>query len=119
MVCFMFRFNSFSPGQKAIHVGITRGFMKAPGFRPSLGSWYSRYYSAACWYLKLCVGRRYAVGRSIYLKPKEYRNTSIHKSQIGNNKILIFLHLPSREARLVMTLAALTFIQVSSTVASS
>ena len=31
----MCRFNSFSPGQKAIHVGITRGFMKAPGFRPS------------------------------------------------------------------------------------
>ena len=34
-MCFMCRFNSFSPGQKAIHVGITRGFMKAPGFRPS------------------------------------------------------------------------------------
>ena len=32
----MYRFNSFSPGQKAIHVGITRGFMKAPGFHPSL-----------------------------------------------------------------------------------
>ena len=31
----MCRFNSFSPGQKAIHVGITRGFMKTPGFRPS------------------------------------------------------------------------------------
>jgi hypothetical protein len=35
-VCFMCKFNSFSPGQKAIHVGITRGFMKTPGFRPSL-----------------------------------------------------------------------------------
>ncbi len=35
-MCFMCRFNSFSPGQKAIHVGITRGFMKTPGFRPSL-----------------------------------------------------------------------------------
>ena len=33
--CVLYRFNSFSPGQKAIHVGITRGFMKAPGFRPS------------------------------------------------------------------------------------
>ena len=32
----MCRFNSFSPGQKAIHVGITRGFMKTPGFCPSL-----------------------------------------------------------------------------------
>jgi hypothetical protein len=31
----MCRFNSFSPGQKAIHVGIYRGFMKTPGFRPS------------------------------------------------------------------------------------
>ena len=31
----MCKFNSFSPGQKAIHVGITRGFMKTPGFRPS------------------------------------------------------------------------------------
>jgi hypothetical protein len=32
----MCRFNSFSPGQKAIHVGITWGFMKTPGFRPPL-----------------------------------------------------------------------------------
>jgi len=32
----MWRFNSFSSGQKAIHVGITLGFNKAPGFRPSL-----------------------------------------------------------------------------------
>ena len=35
VVCFMCRFNSFSPGQKAIHVGITLVFMKTPGFRPS------------------------------------------------------------------------------------
>jgi hypothetical protein len=27
---------SLHPDQKAIHVGITRGFMKTPGFRPSL-----------------------------------------------------------------------------------
>jgi hypothetical protein len=33
MVCFMYRFNSFSPGQKAIHVGITRGF-ESPRFLP-------------------------------------------------------------------------------------
>ncbi len=31
----MCRFNCFSPGQKAIHVGITRRFMKAPDFCPS------------------------------------------------------------------------------------
>ncbi len=34
-MCFMCRFNSFSPGQKAIHVGITGGLMKTLGFRPS------------------------------------------------------------------------------------
>jgi len=30
----MCRFNSFSPGQKAIHVGITRGFHESPRFPP-------------------------------------------------------------------------------------
>jgi hypothetical protein len=43
------RFNSFSPGQKAIHVGITLGFMKAPGFRPSLTSYCWLHYLVTEW----------------------------------------------------------------------
>jgi hypothetical protein len=40
---FCTKFHSFSPGQKAIHLGITWGFMKTPGFHPSLSKGGGKY----------------------------------------------------------------------------